>query len=218
MCACVLPIITLSVLILITVNTFCHANHKMTLHRNVEQEEPTTALPTTDSKSESEDDAHSDVDEEELKKWFSTTYERGSRKPMKEPLTAPWGLPISDADAEKLKVGFKSRNMDDKWDMLIEDPDENGNISLHIIRSWLQEECYILHIVPKPSDDDAGSAKIQSITWEGNKAGLQCDAEQAKKEAVILSRGHLHCEFDILPQYPSSVFWDPSAYKKLDAE
>jgi hypothetical protein len=96
--------------------------------------------------------------------------------------------------------------MDDKWDMLIEDPDENGNISLHILRSWLQEECYILHIVPKLSDDNGGSAKIQSITWEGNKAGLQCDVEQAKKEAVILSRGHLYSEFETLPHYPSSCF------------
>jgi hypothetical protein len=134
-----------------------------------------------------------------MKKWVSTTYERGSKKPVKEPLTAPWGLAISDADVEKLKVGFKSRSMDDKWDMLIEDPDESGNISLHILRSWLQEECYILHIVLKASKNDGGSTKIKRITWEGNKAGLQRDAEQAKKEAVILPRCHLHCEFETLP-------------------
>ncbi|KAI0119019.1 hypothetical protein F4814DRAFT_410239 [Daldinia grandis] len=182
----------------------------MASHSNAEQEEPTTESPITDSGSE--------MDEEEMKKWLSTTYERGSKKPMKEPLTAPWGLPISDADVEKLKVGFKSQSMDDKWDMLVEDPDEDGNISLHIIRSWLQEESYILHIAPKPSSDEGGSAKVQSITWEGNKAGLQCDAEQAMKEAVILARGHLKCEFEGLPQYPSSVFWDRNAYKKLDAE
>ncbi|KAK7432187.1 hypothetical protein QQZ08_001132 [Neonectria magnoliae] len=190
----------------------------MTSHSNAEQEEPTTRLPTTDNEFNVGEDAHSDVDEEERKKWLSTTYERGSKRAMKEPLTAPWGLPISDADVEKIKVGVKSRTMDDKWDMLIEDPDENGNISLHILRSWLQEECYILHIVAQPSNDDGGSAKIQSITWEGNKAGLQCDAEQAKKEAVMLSRGHLHCEFETLPHYPSSMFWDPKAYKKLDAQ
>ncbi|KAF2231420.1 hypothetical protein EV356DRAFT_451993 [Viridothelium virens] len=181
----------------------------MTSLSNADKKEPTTAFLTTDS--------DSDVDEEEMKKWLSTTYERGSKKPMKEPLTAPWGLPISDTDVEKLKVGFKSRSMDDRWDMLIEDPDENGNISLHILRSWLQEECYILHIVPKPHNDDEGNANIQSITWEGNKAGLQCDAEQAK-EAVILSRGGLHCGLETLPHYPSSMFWDTSAYKKLDAE
>ncbi|KAI0839950.1 hypothetical protein F5Y06DRAFT_265047 [Hypoxylon sp. FL0890] len=189
----------------------------MTSQSNAEREEPTTELPTTDSESDTTEDADSDVGEVD-EDWFSTAYKRGSKKPMKEPLTAPWDLPISDTDVEKLKVGFKSKSMDDKWDMLIEDPDENGNISLHIIRNWLQEECYILHIVPKPCNDDGGSAKIQSITWEGNKAGLQCDAEQAKKEAVILTRGHLNCEFEALPHYPSSMFWDSKAYKKLDAE
>jgi hypothetical protein len=190
----------------------------MTSHSNAEQEEPTTGFPTTDRESDVKADADSDVDEEEMKRWLSTAYERGSKNPMKKPLTASWGLAISDADVEKIKIGFKSQSMDDKWDLLVEEPDENGNMSLHILRSWLQEECYILHIVPKQGNDDGGSAKIQSITWEGNKAGLQCDAEQAKKEAVMLSRGQLHCEFEALPQYPSSVFWDPSAYKKLDAE
>jgi hypothetical protein len=189
----------------------------MTSHSKAEQEEFITELPATDSESDIEED-HSDWDEERTKKWYSNTYERGSKKPMKESLTAPWGLAISDADVEKIKAGFRSHNMDDKYDILIEDPDENGNISLHIIRSVVQEECYILHIVPKPSNDDSGSAKIQGITWEGNKSGLQCDAEQAKKEAVILSRMLLHCEFETLPHYPSSMLWDPSAYKKLDAE
>ncbi|KAI1799281.1 hypothetical protein F4811DRAFT_114312 [Daldinia bambusicola] len=182
----------------------------MASHRDAEQEEPTTELSVTDSGSE--------MDEEEIKAWHSTAYKRGSKDPMKKPLTASWGLPISDADLAKLKVGVKSRSMDDKWDILVEDPDEKGNVSIHIIRSWLQEECYILHIVPRPSSDEDESAKIESITWEGNKAGLQCEAEQAEKEAVMLCRGHLHCEFEALPQYPSSTFWDSKAYKKVDAE
>jgi hypothetical protein len=195
----------------------------MTSNSNAEQEEPTISLPAspaTDSEVDVEEDLYAGMtDEEAWKKYLSTKYEHSSKKPMKEPLTAPWGLPISDADLEKLKVGVKSRNMDDKWDVLNEDPDKDGNISIHILRSWLQEDCYILHIVPKPnSDNDGGSANIQSITWEGNKGGLQCDAEQAKKEAVIVSRMILKCEFETLADYPSSVLWQLSAYKKLDAE
>jgi hypothetical protein len=180
----------------------------MESHGTAEQEESPTELPTADS----------DFDEEEeMRKWLSTTYEPGSKKPMREPLVAPWGLPISDADMEKIKVGFKSRSMDDRWDLLVRDPDEHGNISLHILRSWLQQECYILYIVPKPSNDDGGSAMIHSITWEGNKAGLQCSAEQAKKEAVMVSRSHLDCKFEALPHYPSSMMWDSSGYRRLDA-
>ncbi|KIM99754.1 hypothetical protein OIDMADRAFT_200934 [Oidiodendron maius Zn] len=195
----------------------------MTSNSNAEQEEPTISLPSspaTDSEVDEREDLYAGMtDEEAWKKYLSTKYEDSSKNPMKEPLTELWGIPISDADLEKLKVGVKSRNMDDKWDVLNEDPDKDGNISIHILRSWLQEDCYVLHIVPKPnSDNDGGSAKIQSITWEGNKGGLQCDAEQAKKEAVIVSRMILKCEFETLPDYPSSVLWQSSAYKKLDAE
>ncbi|KAI8623436.1 hypothetical protein F5Y19DRAFT_458664 [Xylariaceae sp. FL1651] len=190
----------------------------MTSRSNAEEEKPIADAPANDSEFNVEEDADSEVDEEEMKKWLAATYERSSQKPMKKPLTAPWGLPISDADVEKLRVGFRPRDMDDKWEILIEEPDENGNLSVHIIRSWLQEECYVLHIAPKSSSNDGGSAMVHSITWEGNKAGLQCDAEQAQKEAVMLCRGHLKCEFEKLPQYSSSEFWDSKAYKKLDAE
>ena len=198
----------------------------MTSNSNAEQEEPTISLPAspaspaTDSGVDVEEDLYAGMtDEEAWEKYLSTKYEHSSKKPMKEPLTAPWDVPISDADLEKLKVGVKSRDMDDRWDVLNEDPDKDGNISIHILRSWLQEDCYILHIVPKPnSDNDDESAKIQGITWEGNKGGFQCDAEQAKKEAVIVSRMILNCEFETLPDYPSSVLWQSSAYKKLDAE
>ncbi|KAI0974340.1 hypothetical protein F4678DRAFT_372010 [Xylaria arbuscula] len=172
----------------------------MTLHSKAEHEEP-----LRDNQRNVGEDTDNDTDEE-MEEWLSVTYDRGSKKPMKEPLKASWDLPISDADVDKLKVGFRPQSMDDKWEILIEEPDEDGNISIHILRSWLQEDCYILHIIPKPNNNDGGSANIHSITWEGNKNGLQCGAEQAKKEAVILCRGHLRCEFETLPDYPSWTF------------
>lgn len=188
----------------------------MTSHNNPEPKEPKTELPTTDNEPDVEEDATSDVAEVEMKAWLSTKYKPGSKQPMKKPLTAPWGLAISDPDLEKLKVGFKSQSMDDKWDLLVEDPDEAGGTSVHIIRNWLQLDWYILHISPRPtSNDDGGSAKILGITWEGDRNGLQCGAEQAQKEAVMLCRGWLGCEFETLPQYSSEVFWDHSAYVKL---
>ncbi|KAF2228656.1 hypothetical protein EV356DRAFT_497871 [Viridothelium virens] len=162
-------------------------------------------------------DSHLD-EEEAKKKWLSTAYERGSKKPMRKPLTAPWDVPINNTDMEKLKAGLKARSMDDKWEILVEDPNENGTISLHILRSWLQEECYVLDIVPTPSGDNGGSAKIERITWEGDHAGLQCPAEQAKKEAVVLCRTQVGCELETLPKYPSSVLWDTDDYTKVDAE
>lgn len=185
----------------------------MAAHSEAEQENPTVSLPSTDSES----DLEQEVDDEALENRMTTTYLRRLNHPMKEPLTAPWDLPISDADMEKLKAGFRSFSMDDKYDFLVEDPDQNGNLSVHIIRAMLHEECFIMHIIPKSSNDN-GSAKMHSITWEGNKAGFRCDAEQAKKEAVVMSRIILNCEFKTLPDYPKSVVWDRNAYEKLDTK
>ncbi|KAK7218937.1 hypothetical protein V2G26_006940 [Clonostachys chloroleuca] len=165
----------------------------------------------------SDDEPRVDVEpatEEEIRLWWTARYDRSIVKPIDEPLTAPWGLPVSSKDLEKLKAGFRTRSMDDKWDLLVEDPDDKGNISLHILRNWEYAELFILHIV---SNEDSGGAVIQHITWEGNWNGHRCEAEQAQKEAVILCRLFLKCEFETVPQYPSSVMWSPEAYKKLGA-
>ncbi|KAH8693585.1 hypothetical protein BGW36DRAFT_463264 [Talaromyces proteolyticus] len=95
---------------------------------------------------------------------------------MQEPATAPWGLSISDTDFKKLKAGFEPQDMDDKWRVL---------------------EVYVL--VVKPSDGGSSSS-IETITWEQSKGGLRISEEQAKKEAVSLTRGLLRCDFDALPE------------------
>jgi hypothetical protein len=156
----------------------------------------------------SDSNAHSDVEEDEefWNRWLSNTYERKLVKPMKKPLTAPLDLAVSDSDVEKLKAGFRPRSLDDKYAWLIED--ENGNISIHIIRYFVQEEIYILHIAPKSSNDNGASAKIHSIIWEGDVIGIQNDVpvEQAIKKVVFLARIILKCDFEALPHYaPDTV-------------
>jgi hypothetical protein len=147
--------------------------------------------------------AHSDVEEDEefwndfWDKWHLNLYEPRVLKPMKKPLTAPWNLAISDSDVEKLKAGFRVRNLDDKYSWLIKD--ENGNISIHIIRYFLGEEEYILHITPKSGNSNSGKAKIHSITWEGELVGIKDDEEQAKERVVILARVMLKCGFEHAP-------------------
>jgi hypothetical protein len=147
----------------------------------------------------SDSNVHSDLEEDEefWERWSSNIYERKLVKPMKKPLTAPLDLAVSDSDVEKLKAGFRPRNMDDKYAWLIED--ENGNISIHVIRHFVKEEVYILHITPKSSNDNGASAKIHSITWEGDLNGIHNDLEQAKKNVVMLARVILKCDFETLP-------------------
>jgi microsomal dipeptidase-like Zn-dependent dipeptidase len=145
--------------------------------------------------------AHSNVEEDEdeefWNRWRLNTYERKLVKPMKKPLTAPLDLAVSDSDVEKLKAGFRPRNLDDKYAWLIED--ENGNISIHVIRYFVKEEVYILHIAPKLSNDNSASAKIHSITWEGDMIGIRDGVEQAKKNVVMLARVILKCDFENAP-------------------
>jgi hypothetical protein len=124
---------------------------------------------------------------------------------MDDPATAPWDLSISDVDFEKLKAGFEALDMNQRWEIITKDPDENGIISVHISRSWTEEDQYILAV--KPSD--GGGAKIISITWEQNKGEIRVGEERAKKEAVILCRMVLRCDFDTLPLYDRKILWAP---------
>ncbi|KAI6497099.1 hypothetical protein MCOR14_008726 [Pyricularia oryzae] len=132
-------------------------------------------------------------------------------KPMRERLTAPWGIVVNEKDFEKLATGHESFDMDDQWDVLVEDPDENNNsvISVHFMRSWTGQDIYILHL----NNSDAKSGiKVDSITWEGNKNGVRIDAEQAQKEVVLLARDVLKCEFDELPHYDFDEVYNHPAY------
>ncbi|KAH6642891.1 hypothetical protein C7974DRAFT_386347 [Boeremia exigua] len=136
-------------------------------------------------------------DEEFWNRWSANVFEPKLVKPMKKPLTASWNLEISESDVEKLKAGFRPRNMDDKYAWLIED--DNGSISIHIIRHYVHFEEYILHIAPKSSNDDSASAKIHSITWESDMVGPRDDVEKAKERAVLLTRLTLKCDLENAP-------------------
>lgn len=136
-------------------------------------------------------------DEEFWERWLVNTYERRLVKPMKKPLTAPLDVAISESDMEKLKAGFRPRNQDDKYAWLIED--EGGSLSIHVIRHFVHEEEYILHLAPRSSNDSTASAKIHGITWEGDVNGIHRDAEQAKRTVVLLARVILKCELEAFP-------------------
>ena len=123
---------------------------------------------------------------------------------MEDPATALWDLSISDTDFDKLKAGFESEDMDDKWIVSVTDLDQSGHTSIHISRSWTKKELYRLAVKPRAG---ASGVKIEAITWEQNKGGIHISEEQGKKEAVLLCRSILGCDIDTLPEYDSSIFW-----------
>ncbi|KAJ5628522.1 hypothetical protein N7490_010750 [Penicillium lividum] len=129
---------------------------------------------------------------------------------MQEPATALWGLSVSDADVERLKAGFEPQDQDDKWRISAKNQCQGDNFSIHISRAASDREFYVLFV--KPSDGGSSSgAKIESITWEQNKGGIRISEEQAKKEAVIVTRCILECDFNSLPDYDVAEMWNHPA-------
>ncbi|KAG8630287.1 hypothetical protein KVT40_001906 [Elsinoe batatas] len=122
---------------------------------------------------------------------------------MEDPATATWNLPLSDADLKKLKAGYQSQCMEEKWNFTLQDPDPRGSATLRTSRSWTDIEHYLLHL--DVSDEPNGS-RIESITWSQNVGEIKLDEEQAKIEAIILCRGWLECVFLDVPYLDPNRF------------
>ncbi|KLU92429.1 hypothetical protein MAPG_11375 [Magnaporthiopsis poae ATCC 64411] len=138
---------------------------------------------------------------------------RTNRQPMREPATARWDLDISAADFAELKLGFKPKQMEDKWAIAATaEPDGDGVTSVHIMRSWRGSECYILHVKPTGTDgtDGTGGARIESITWEqvlSESATARHTEKRAKMMAAYLCRIHVGCALEKLPAYDTATIW-----------
>lgn len=125
-------------------------------------------------------------------------------KPMRDPATTLWELPISDTDYEKLMKGFSPQSLDDKWSIYAVDLDDGRTTKVTIGRGWRWYRHYLLHVTRR--SDDSGWM-IESMTWEQNKGDvIFISEEQGKKEAIILCRIILKCEIEAFPQYEVSVF------------
>lgn len=134
--------------------------------------------------------------------------------PMVSPATAQWGLSLSKADFQKLIAGHEPQSMDDHWRVDVSDPDQSGVITISIAQSWGSIKCYVLSVKP---DDGVDLARIDSITWEQDQGGVHISEEKGKKDAVILCRHLLECEFVDVPDYDFSDLWDHPA-ARLDSE
>ncbi|TEY74765.1 hypothetical protein BOTCAL_0070g00320 [Botryotinia calthae] len=122
---------------------------------------------------------------------------------MKDSATAQWNIHINSSDLIKLKTGFESADMNDRWDITPKEADENGIIYIHISRSWTQEDHFILAL--KLNEEDG--AEITSITWDQTVGEYRRDEESAKKQVVAVCRMMLECEFEALPFYDLRVLW-----------
>jgi hypothetical protein len=124
---------------------------------------------------------------------------------MQEPMSAAWGLVLSDADWAKLRGGLQARDMDDRWLYNVDPVDVSGVVTIHVQRSWTGIELYAIHVRPA---HDGEPTRIIAITWEQNKNGILITEEQAKIEVTILTRSSLGCVFEQLPDYDMDLMWN----------
>jgi hypothetical protein len=123
---------------------------------------------------------------------------------IKDPQTVTWEQPVSAADVRRLKKGFRSADMSLKWDMLVEDPDKDGGISVLLIHNWARQIFFVLHLLA-PTEPGGGTS-TRAVTYDPDCRLFMTDAELCKQQVVMLCRRRLHCEFEALPDYPVSIF------------
>jgi len=118
--------------------------------------------------------------------------------PLENPATAQWDLPINHTDYTKLLKGFQPQDMDDKWLCLTDEPDAQGNTTVHAYRSWTGQEMISLAVVAgKPNEIEAKSnewGKITTISWRERPGEIT--EEEAKGWAVGICRRGLGCDLE----------------------
>ncbi|KAF2664901.1 hypothetical protein BT63DRAFT_78894 [Microthyrium microscopicum] len=123
-------------------------------------------------------------------------------KPMTDPATAPWGLPISNTDFQKLKVGYQPKSSDDKWGIYASNLDDGQTTKITIGRGWRGIRHYIFYL--KSRESESGMV-IESLEWDQNKGVVFISEERGKAEAVVLCRELLKCEFKGLPHHDWTI-------------
>jgi hypothetical protein len=115
---------------------------------------------------------------------------------LENPATAQWGHTLTHSDYNKMVKGFRPQNMDDKWMIVTDTPDAQGNIVVRLCRSWGAKEYFSLTVAPGNPNETEGKdwATVVKISWDEKLMG-QTDEEEAKQMVINLCKGFLGCEF-----------------------
>ncbi|KAJ4339559.1 hypothetical protein N0V95_007749 [Ascochyta clinopodiicola] len=104
-------------------------------------------------------------------------------KPLENPATADWDLKITHSDYNKMLEGFRPQQMEDKWMILADTPDSQGNTVVHIYRSWGCHE-YISLDVKAGDPKDTGAkewATAVKISWNEHLGNMENKEEEVKE-------------------------------------
>jgi hypothetical protein len=104
---------------------------------------------------------------------------------LSNPARAQWNHPLSHSDYTKMLRGFKPADMDDRWMIITDTPDKQGNTVVHVYRSWTSIE----------KTGGKAWATIVEIAWDKYPGEQEVTEEEIKELAPRLCRGLLECEF-----------------------
>ncbi|KUJ14400.1 uncharacterized protein LY89DRAFT_686875 [Mollisia scopiformis] len=102
------------------------------------------------------------------------------------PVPCTWDVPLSKEKIEKLKLGCRPRDMDDKW-FVFASEEWNGTVRVHYFRSWTGKKCY--ELVVEVGDD--GDGRVKELVFE-TRLG---DEKEAKEMVFGVSRSVLEVYF-----------------------
>ncbi|KAI8289577.1 hypothetical protein K4K57_008714 [Colletotrichum sp. SAR 10_99] len=119
--------------------------------------------------------------------------------PISHPATAPWHLNLSDTDTDKLLHGYQPAAMEDRWMCRSDGPDEQGNIVVHVYRSWTGNEQFQMKVTApslcgtarresEAKKSGENDAEITEITWDTGSGDTQMSEEDAKSLATTICK------------------------------
>ncbi|TQN64498.1 hypothetical protein CSHISOI_10925 [Colletotrichum shisoi] len=131
--------------------------------------------------------------------------------PMSRPVAAPWKLGVSSTDAAKLLGGYQPAAMEDRWMCRLDGPDTQGNIVVHVYRSWTGDEHLQIKAQLSSLDDGTATrnnaveaagvapADITEIVWDASSGVSE---SEAKTLATMICKRVLGCELETAPEKP----------------
>lgn len=98
--------------------------------------------------------------------------------PSSQIRTVSWNVFLTPEQVYRLVMGFCPQEMEDKWFIYSEGPDQSGKLKVHFHRSWTGLKIAELFVVIDLKGEGAG--KIVGIKWNGTEQTNGMDEEEAK--------------------------------------
>lgn len=92
--------------------------------------------------------------------------------------TVAWNVFLTPEQGFSLVMGFKPSQMEDKWFIYSEGPDNSGKLKVHFHRSWTGLKIAELFVLIDLKGSGAG--KIVGVKWNGSEQTNGMSEEEAK--------------------------------------